>query len=80
MTVRVMDYTVDVYCVGVYQTLHQLSKGVAAYIAQCDGQCTELRAEQWDPERELWISYSTATNTAQQTIAELFSAYEEMMR
>ena len=80
MTVRVMDYTIDVYCVGIFQTLHQLSEGVAAYIAQCDGQCTELRAEQWDPERELWISYSTATNTAQQRIAELFSAYERMTR
>lgn len=75
MTVRVMDYTIDVYCVGIYHDLGELSRSVAAYIAQCNGECIELRAEQWDPEHELWISFSAASNTAQQRIAELFDVF-----
>lgn len=79
MKVRVMDYTLDVYCVGIYSSLRELTEKVSEYVSQSDAQCTELVAEQWDPEHELWISYSPATAQAQQRIDEIFNVYRRLM-
>jgi len=80
MKMRVMDYTLDVYQVGVYTDLSQLSKGVADYVAQADGECTELVAEQWDPIHSVWISYSPAVTQAQERITEIFDIFRRLKR